>query len=64
MSRDPSRWMGVGRSTAADSAAAGTEAASAALGGRHPALTIVFCSDSYDLGQLLAAVRSARARRL
>ena len=54
----PHRWFGAGHSTAPDSAKAGTEAASIAVGGRTPALVLVFCSSRYDLAALLLAVRA------
>ncbi len=53
------RWLGVGSSNAGDSRRAGTEAAAAALAGRDARLVIVFCSDSYDLEELLAAINAA-----
>jgi hypothetical protein len=49
--------MTVGRSDVADARSAGEQAASAALSGADPKLLIVFCSDSYDLEQLLAGIR-------
>ena len=51
------RWVGVGRSSAADPTAAGDEAARLALTGDEAKLVIVFSSDAYDLSALLAAVR-------
>jgi hypothetical protein len=54
------RWVGVGQSDAEDGFAAGSEAASRALQGKDPKLVIVFCSQSYDLGELLRGIhRSA-----
>lgn len=50
------RWVGVGRSTAEDPGAAGSEAAAEALRGPDPGLLIVFCSDSYDLPALLDGI--------
>src|SRR5688500_19163731 len=50
------RWLGAGSSTATDAACAGAEAAGGALAGRDPALLIVFASNSYDLGTLVASV--------
>jgi hypothetical protein len=54
--RLPRNWVGVGRSSAADPAEAGDEAARAALAGHDPKLLIVFCSHAYDLQKLLDAV--------
>lgn len=52
------RWTGTGRSSTTDSRTAGAEAARAALSGRDDAaLLVVFCSDDYDAGDLLAGVR-------
>jgi hypothetical protein len=53
----PHRWFGSGHSTAADSAKAGAEAATAAIGGRTPAVVFVFASHRHDLPALLMAVR-------
>jgi hypothetical protein len=53
-SRD--RWVGIGNSNEGDARKAGFEAASEALEGRDAKLLIVFCSDSYDLEQLLDGV--------
>lgn len=50
------RWVGVGQSAAANSRAAGIEAASRAVAGRSAALLVVFCSDSHDLEQLLEGI--------
>ena len=50
------RWMGVGHSSAQDSSTAGAEAAKQALQGEDPKLLVVFCSDSYDLQELLDAI--------
>jgi hypothetical protein len=49
------RWVGVGRSTRPGSEA-GAEAAAEALRGPDPQLLILFCSDAYDLPELLAGV--------
>ena len=57
---DRPRWVAVGRSTDADAATAGAQAAEAALDGADPKLVIVFCSDSYDLPVLAEAI-TARA---
>jgi hypothetical protein len=48
--------MGVGRSDAVDPSAAGAAAAREALAGRDAKLLLVFCSDSYDVPALLAAI--------
>lgn len=53
------RWMGVGRSSLPDAAAAGREAAAAALQERSAGLVVVFCSDSYDLPTLLTGINDA-----
>src|SRR5436309_238801 len=50
------RWFRVGRSNESDARTAGTEAASLAIGGEAAALLVVFCSDSYDLRELLDAI--------
>src|SRR5918995_4635136 len=52
------RWLGVGHSSDDSPERAGRAAATAALGGRTPALVIVICSDRYNLRKLLAGVRS------
>ena len=52
----PRNWVGVGRSSSADAAEAGDEAALTAIAGRDPKLLIVFCSHSYDLQKLLDAI--------
>ena len=53
------RWVGSGMSQLADATAAGADAGGQALAGRpDPRLLIVFASESYDLAQLLASVRS------
>jgi hypothetical protein len=51
-----SRWLGVGASRGADARTSGAEAARAALAGRDPKLLVLFCSDRYDLEELLAGV--------
>lgn len=51
------RWMAVGRSAAEDARMAGLEATGDAIAGDDPKLLVVFCSDSYDLESLLAAIR-------
>jgi hypothetical protein len=50
------RWAAVGHSADPDAFAAGSAAVSAALAGDDPKLLVVFCSDSYDLPQLLSAI--------
>src|SRR4051794_32486304 len=51
------RWLGVGRSSDSDARRAGLEAADAALRGTDAKLAVVFCSDSYELSELLAGIR-------
>jgi hypothetical protein len=51
------RWLGVGRSDEPDARSAGRQAASAALVAADPKLVIVFCSDAYELRELLAGIR-------
>jgi hypothetical protein len=53
------RWLAVGRSDAPDAYRAGSEAARQALGRPDPKLLVVFCSDSYDLDELLRGVNEA-----
>jgi hypothetical protein len=55
-SEDGHRWVGVGRSDKDDSRAAGREAAGAALAGEEPKLLIAFCSDRFELAELLAGI--------
>jgi hypothetical protein len=50
------RWVAVGKSAAADARAAGREAAERALERDDAQLLIVFCSDRYDLNELLDAI--------
>jgi hypothetical protein len=53
------RWVGVGHSSEPDALVAGRSAARDALLGADstaPKLLVVFCSDSYDLEQLLAGI--------
>ena len=50
------RWLGVGRSSEADACSAGAAAARQALAADDAKLVIVFCSDSYDLPELLRGV--------
>jgi hypothetical protein len=54
------RWVGVGRSEHVDAREAGREAARAALDGRAAKLVVVFCSDAYDLDELLAGLAEER----
>jgi hypothetical protein len=51
-----SRWFAVGQSTATDARLAGAEAAKQALEHEDAKLVVVFCSDTYDFGALLAAI--------
>jgi hypothetical protein len=55
------RWMGVGHSSDPDADGAGREAARQAMQGPDPKLVVVFCSDAYDLPQLLAAINRETA---
>jgi len=54
--RAESRWFAVGRSSETAARDAGREAAEQAITGADPKLLIVFCSDSYDLTELLAGI--------
>jgi hypothetical protein len=51
------RWFGTGHSTLTDPAAAGAEAAAAALGGREPVVVFVFCSVGYQVPELFDGIR-------
>jgi hypothetical protein len=51
------RWLGVGRSDDPDARRAGLQACAAALLGDDPKLVVVFCSEAYDLPELLDAIR-------
>jgi hypothetical protein len=51
------RWLAVGRSAEADARLAGSQAAADAIVGADPKLLVVFCSDAYDLDELLAGIR-------
>src|SRR2546430_11864746 len=53
------RWMGVGRSSAADARGAGAEAARRALVGADPKLLIVFAAVGYDPAALAEGVAGA-----
>ena len=55
-SKDGRRWVAVGRSAGDASRAAGREAAERALGSDDPKLLIVFCSDRYELAELVEGV--------
>jgi hypothetical protein len=52
-----SRWLGVGRSDDPDARTAGRAAAAAALHGDDAKLVVVFCSEAYELTDLVAAIR-------
>jgi hypothetical protein len=51
------RWFSVGRSDVSDARAAGAAATDGAMQGDDAKLLVVFCSDSYDLPELLAGIR-------
>ena len=51
------RWLRVGTSSDREASRAGEQAASAACRDGAPKLLIVFCSDSYDLEELLSSIR-------
>ena len=53
------RWLAVGRSNLDDARAAGENAAREALVEDEARLLIVFCSDRYDLEELLAGIAAA-----
>lgn len=55
------RWFRVGHSTAADSATAGREAATDALGDDDPGLVIVFAANAHDLPTLLRTISDLAA---
>ncbi len=50
------RWFAVGRSGAEDAYTAGLESSSEALVRDDAKLLVVFCSDSYDLAELLVGI--------
>jgi hypothetical protein len=50
------RWFAIGRSGGQDARRAGDEAAARALERDNAKLLVVFCSDSYDLKDLLAGI--------
>jgi hypothetical protein len=52
------RWFGSGHSTLTDPAAAGREAATAALDGRTPVVVFVFCSVGYHVPELFDGIRA------
>jgi hypothetical protein len=56
--RDDRRWFGIGSSTVANARAAGAEATVGARSGAEAKLLVVFCSDQYELTELLAGVRA------
>ena len=58
-STDGRRWVGVGRSGTDDARAAGSEATGGALVTGEPKLLIIFCSDRYDLAELVTGVAGA-----
>lgn len=55
--KQQARWLGVGHSADSDGRRAGLEAAGAALRSDDAKLLVVFCSDTYDLSELLAGIR-------
>ena len=59
MSEASKRWLGVGRSADPNGGTAGRDAAASALIDGNAKLLIVFCSDSYDLDAMLAAIEVA-----
>src|SRR5579859_3161536 len=56
--RTTTQWVATGASHDLDPRRAGADAASQALSGDDAKLLVVFCSDAYDLKQLLAGVAS------
>jgi len=56
--RSSTRWVGVGHARSRASADAGHEAAEQALAGREAKLVVVFASDTYELGELVGAIRA------
>lgn len=57
------RWFSVGQSATTDAFEAGRESAREALAGRSDAkLLVVFCSDSYDLDELLRGINETSDR--
>lgn len=55
-SAERERWVGVGRSTEGSAREAGRSAAREAIVGVDPKLVVVFCSDAYDLEDLIAGI--------
>jgi hypothetical protein len=55
-SSEPSRWLAVGQSSERDARRAGELAAAGALLADDAQLLLVFCSHSYDLGELLESI--------
>ncbi len=53
------RWLAVGESSLEEARTAGAEACRMALERDDAKLLVVFCSDDYDLTELLAGIRSA-----
>jgi hypothetical protein len=51
------RWFAVGHAVGTDARQAGAEATAQALEREDAQLLVVFCSDAYDLDQLLAGIR-------
>ena len=58
---DENRWFAVGRSDASDARAAGAAAAGAACSRKGAKLLVVFCSNSYELEELLAGIADVAA---
>lgn len=58
------RWMGVGRSAAAEPRAAAREAVAGACAGRDASLVLLFASDEHDLPALVAEAHAAAGTRL
>jgi hypothetical protein len=52
------RWLGVGQSNAESAGEAGAVATRQAVAGREAKLLVVFCSDEYDLEELVGAVNA------
>ncbi|WP_328471920.1 FIST C-terminal domain-containing protein [Actinoplanes sp. NBC_00393] len=57
MTLDDACWFGTGHSTLTDPAAAGAQAAQAAIAGRAPVVVFVFCSVGHHVPEMLDAVR-------
>jgi hypothetical protein len=56
------RWFAVGRASGTDARRAGEEAAAQALERDDAKLLVVFCSDSFDLHELLAGINGRSGR--